>query len=227
MKPKAYFILKATLIVLAAAIISLFALFLISFVSFALRANGILVLPIFGFRGFGAFLTSVPWLLIILSAFLIFILEILFRHFSFTYRRPILYSVMGVIILVLLGSFIIDRTSFHPNLFDRAQHGRLPIFGPVYRGFGGLQRPANAHFGTVTEILEQSFIIKNRNEEAIKVFFQEDLTPDIKIDDTVMVFGEKEGDTVIAEGIIKVNIQENLKPFRQELLPPMPPERNR
>jgi len=227
MKPKVYFILKAALIVLAAAIVGLFALFLISFMSFALRANGILVLPIFGFRGFEAFLTSIPWLLIILAAVLIFILEMLFRHFSFTYRRPILYSVVGVIILVLLGSFIIDRTSLHPDLFDRAQRGRLPIFGPVYRGFGGLQKPANAHFGTVTEILEQGFIIKDRDEEAIKIIFREDLKSDVKVDDTVMVFGQKEGNTVMAEGMIKVNIQENLKPFHRELPPPMLPERNR
>lgn len=222
MKPKVYFILRASLIILAAAVVGLFVLFLISFVTFALRANGILVLPIFGFRGFGAFLSSIPWLLIALAVVLIFILEVLFRHFSFAYRRPILYSVLGIIILVLLGSFIVDRTPFHPNLFDRAQNGKLPVFGQVYRGFGGMQKPANAHFGTVIEVSEQDFIIKTRNEETIKVIFKKDLKFNLNIDDTVMVFGQRDGDTVTAEGVVKVNIQENLKPFRRELPPPMP-----
>jgi len=136
MKPKVYFILKATLIVLSVLVVALFVLFLISFISFALRANGVLVLPIFGFRGFGAFLSSVPWLLVVAALLLIGVLEMLFKHFAFTYRRPILYSILGILIVVLLGTFIIDRTPLHPGLFDRAHERRLPIFGPMYRNFG-------------------------------------------------------------------------------------------
>jgi len=127
MKPRIYFILKAILIILGTLIVALFTLFLISFISFALRTN---------FRGFGVLFSSIPWLLIIVAAFLIIVLEILFKHFAFTYRRPILYSVIGILIVVILGTLIIDRTPFHRGLFDRAREGRLPIFGPIYRNFG-------------------------------------------------------------------------------------------
>jgi len=114
--------IKAVLIISGAFVIASVTLFLISFISFALKSNGVLVLPIFG--------------LIIVAIILIAILEALFKHFSFTYRRPVLYSIIGILIVVLLSALIIDRTPFHRGLFNRAREGRLPIFGPAYRRFG-------------------------------------------------------------------------------------------
>lgn len=231
MRPKIYFVLKAGLIILGTLIVALFTLFLISFISFTLRANGILVLPIFGFRGFGAFFSSLPWLLIVAAALLIIILEILFKHFAFAYRRPILYSVLGILIIVVIGTFVIDKTPFHSGLFDRAREGRLPVFGPVYRGFGGMQRPNNAQFGIVTEINNEGFIIKTRDEQILNVIIGENTRlpfgRDIKKDDAIMVLGEKNDSTIRAEGVIKIEIDENLKPFPQGIPRPMRPDINR
>lgn len=231
MKPRAYFVLKAALIILGTAVVAGFILFLISFISFALRANGVLVLPIFGFRGFGMFLSSLPWLLIIVAVLLIFVLEMLFKHFAFAYRRPILYSVLGIVIIVILGTFIIDRTPLHSGLFGQAQRGGLPVFGPVYRGFGGMQKPNNANFGVVSEKTEDGFVMKTRDEQTIIVIIEErtrlPFGKDLKKDDAVMVLGKLSGDTIKAEGVIKVGIDENLKPFGREFLPPMRPEMNR
>jgi len=126
MKPKIYFALKTFLIILSAIIGFLFVLYLTSFVLFSVRAV----------RGLVPTLIALPWLLVFLSVILIIVLEILTRHFSFVYRRPILYVVLGIIILVLLGSFIINKTRMHPVLFDRAEKHRLPIMGPLYRGYG-------------------------------------------------------------------------------------------
>lgn len=229
MKPKVYFILKAVLIILSALIVALFTLFLISFISFALRANGVLVLPIFGFRGFSAFLFSIPWLLIIVAVLLIIVLEMLFKHFAFAYRRPILYSVIGIIIVVVLSTFIIDKTPLHPGLFGRAREGGLSVFGPVYRDFGGMQKPRNANFGVVIDTTEQGFIMKTRDEQTINVIIEAQTRlpfgKDIEKDDAVMVLGERNDGTIRAEGVIKIQIDENLKPFPQELPRPMRPGR--
>jgi hypothetical protein len=225
MKPRMYFFLKGALAVLGVLVVALFILFLFSFISFALRANGILSLPAFGFRGWGPFFASLPWLLIIVAVLLIVVLEMLFKRFAFGWRRPILYSVLGILVIVLLATFIIDRTPFHSGLFNWAQRGGLPLFGPVYREFGGMPQPRDAHFGTVTEITDQGFIIETRDGETLNVVVEAQtrlpLGRDIKKDDLVMILGRKDDSTIRAEGVVKVEIEENLRPFRRDLPPPV------
>jgi hypothetical protein len=140
MKPKAHFILKTILAILGFLIVSLFTLFLISFISFILRTDGIGPFPIFRMKELGLLIFSLPWILIILAALLIIVLELLFKHFAFAYKRPILYSVLAIVLIVALGTIVIDRTPFHPGLFNKAMDHRLPIFGPMYREFGPQDR---------------------------------------------------------------------------------------
>ncbi|MEA3344458.1 MAG: hypothetical protein U9Q16_02140, partial [Patescibacteria group bacterium] len=107
MRPKIYFILKSILIVLIILFFAFFALYLISFIVFSLKATGVWFLPKFGFGGIFIFFKSLPWLLILIAAILIIILELFVKRFSFAYRKPLIYSISGIIILNLLGSFVI------------------------------------------------------------------------------------------------------------------------
>jgi len=98
MRPKIYFILKAVLIALTTLLVAFFVLFLVSFIFFNLRASGAWFLPRFGLPVIGIFFKSLPWLLILITIILIGVLEILVKRFSFAYRRPILYSILFIII---------------------------------------------------------------------------------------------------------------------------------
>lgn len=126
MKPKIYFVLRTLFFALSAVLGFLFVLYLISFVFFCAREA----------RGFFPLLFGLPWFLIFLSVVLVVLLEILVRHFSFGYRAPILYTLLGIILFVILGGFFINKTPMHQVLFDRAEKNRLPIMGPMYRGYG-------------------------------------------------------------------------------------------
>jgi len=129
MKPKIYFLLKTLLVVLGAIIALLFVLYLISFILFSVREV----------RGPIPMLFALPWLLVFLSVILIIVLEVLAHYFSFVYRRPVLYTVLAIIVLVFLGSLLINRTRMHPMLFERAEKGQLPIMGHMYHGYGRMK----------------------------------------------------------------------------------------
>jgi len=218
MHPKKYFILKTALIVLSVIIVAFFTLYLISFIIFAMRASGAWYLPNFGFYGLKAFLAFLPWLLILMAAALIIVLEILVKHFSFAYRRPIFYSALGIIIITLSGSLVIDKTRFHSNLFRGAQEGSLPVAGKIYRGFG-MAKCRDAHRGAVSKITNDGFLIETRRSETLTVIITPDtrfpFAADIKENDNVIIFGKRDNGTIQAFGVRKINDDLNIVPRRR------------
>lgn len=220
MRPRLYFVSKTVLVVFGALAAGIFILFLISFILFALRASGLWFLPGFGLRGFRIFFISLPWLLILISGILIVVLEILVKRFAFVWRKPILYSLLAIILVVFLGSFLIDRTPFHSGLFLRAREGRLPLAGPIYRGFG-MPESHGVHAGVVLEIIENGFRLKKPDNQLLTIV----VTPDtqfssekeIKQGDTVVVMGERDDNTVRAFGIRKVENRFNIFERRMPL----------
>lgn len=223
MRPRAYFILKTILIVGGSLLVGGLAIFLISFISFHLRLSGIWYLPGFGFRGLGIYLRLLPWFLIFISLFLILILEILAKRFSFVWRRPIVYSLLLIIVVALIGGFIITKTSFHPGLFLQAKQGKLPLIGPVYRDFG-MPRFQDVHRGVVEELIENGFLLRKADDELLTVILVSGtrfpFEKEVRQGDTVVVMGEREDSTVRAFGIRR--IEDEFRPFERRLRqPPM------
>lgn len=221
MRPKVYFILKTVLSISGIILAALFVLFLMSFIFFVLCTRGVRYLPGFGLPGIKALFVLLPWLLLLTAIGLIAVLEMLFKHFAFTYRRPILYSILGIIILTFLGSFVIHKTSLHSGLFHRAQQGRLPIAGKFYRDLG-MVKSASLHRGIVSEIRDNGFIIKIPNGEMLTVvvnvktrFFS---PTKIKLNDIIIILGKRDDHTIQALGIRQVNDEFNFSP---PLRPPL------
>ena len=207
MRPKAYFVLRTILIALAIIVIALFALYLTSFIVFALRASGLWYLPKFGFNGIGALITLLPWLLILIAVLLIIVMEMLVKYFAFAYRRPILFSMLGIIVLVLLGGLMIDRTQFHANLFQKAQERRLPIAGELYRNFGAAKFQ-DVHRGTVSEITTKGFLIETRGGQTLTILVTSNtrlFEANIKKDDVIVIMGKRDNNTVQALAIRKID----------------------
>ena len=208
MKSKLSFILKITLLAVLSLALAFFVACLVGFIIFSLRASGAWYLPAFGFRAFGAFLHSIPWILILAVVALFIGLEMLILCFSFSYRRPIIYSILGIAILIILGGLIVDKTHLHPFLFDKAQRGRLPIMDKPYRDFGMPEFP-DFQRGVVLELTDQGFSMENPKGEILNVIFTSGvkIPPGINIGekDSVVVLGEKKDNTIEAAGVHKIN----------------------
>ncbi len=125
MRPRWHFVLQAALLLIGTVLAVLALVYLVSFIFYISGQR----------HGLGELLSSLPWLLLLLAAVFIVILEILVRKYSFAYRKPMLYTVFLILALVIVSGFLIARTSFHRNLFDRAHRGELPFGGPFYRHY--------------------------------------------------------------------------------------------
>ena len=218
MRPKIYFVFRTILLVLGVLVSILSLIYLASFIIFSLRASGILFLPKFGFPGIGIFLNSLPWILILIVVILIIVLEIFTKRFTFVYRRPILYSLLIIVFIVILGSFIIDRTPFHAGLFWRAQEGRLPAIGSVYRDIG-VPKADNVHRGIVSETLEDGFAIETPRGELLVIVITSETRflpeADIEEGDIVVIMGDKDNSTIEAFGIRKIKEGFDIFPQRR------------
>ena len=88
MKPHWIFILRTILGVLGAILVSLCLVFLVSFIFFGLRKSGVMLAPGFGPQGFFLFMMSLPWVLILISAAFLIVLQILINKYAFIYKKP-------------------------------------------------------------------------------------------------------------------------------------------
>ena len=156
MRPKWHFALRAALAALGGIIVFLALLYLVSFIFYMLRLTGAWFTPAFGFRGMYASLMSVPWLLVLLSLMFVAILEILVRRYAFAYRKPLLYSLAGMLAAVTVGGVVIAKTSMHERLFTRSQEHRLSAGGRLYRMYG-MRRLRNIHEGAIRGIFPAGF----------------------------------------------------------------------
>ncbi len=204
-KPKFHFVLRTLFLLSGLLLAGLLLLYLLSFVFFILRSNGLWQAPVFGLRGWGLLFGSLPWMILLLIGLFVLVMELLVKHFSFAYRRPLLYSVLGIVVFLGLSGFVVAQTPLHQSLWELAETEEgLPLAGPLY-GILRSSDPDDFHRGTVLSTSTNGFDMLNLSEEVLLI----EITPttrlpfalDIAPGDMVMVIGERQNNQVKAFGV--------------------------
>ena len=207
MRPKWHFVLKAILIGVGIFIFVLFLLFIASLIIFILHDNGTWFVPAFGMRGIGRFFISIPWLLVLSAVVFIGILEVLVRKYSFAYRKPLLYSVIGIVLFVVIGGALVFSTRVHDQFSRFAREKQLPFAAPLYQEFRA-QRPADVYPGTVKEITKDGFLVENKSNETFRVIVTHatrfPFGSEIVAGDEVVVMGDFKDGVIYAFGVRKI-----------------------
>lgn len=164
MRPRWHFVLVSTLAALGVGIALLTLLYIVSLSVFILRDSGAWFAPSFGGRGWFSLLRSVPWLLVFFTVVFIVVIEVLVRRYRFVYRKPLLLSVVGIIVVILAGGVAIANTSFHRRMAFYAQHQELPPpLGLPYGGFFRMPPPPDVYHGVILATTSRGFIIDDQN----------------------------------------------------------------
>ncbi|MDP4000671.1 MAG: hypothetical protein Q8P83_00270 [bacterium] len=203
MRSKSYFVIRTSLLILGIIIATGTALFLVSLFLFQIQGPPAQVLPKFGFRGLKILFLNLPWLIILAAILFIVLLEIFVERFKFAYRKPLLYSVLGVIVFVFMAGLALNKTPIHRNLAIRSDEGHLSFAKHLYQR-QGWEKIDNLFIGKVNQITDKGFIILIEDEE-IEVIVNEKtkMPPNLKIkeDDRISLIGEKIDDAITAFGI--------------------------
>ena len=221
MRPKWRFVANTAALLFGVILALLILFYLASFIVFISHKSGAWFAPAFGLRGLYIFLTSFPWLIMAVAALFIFAVLFLIRKYAFAYGRPLLYSSLIVIALVIIAGFAIAQTSLHKGLFLMAQDEHLPFAGRLYRENGLMGRPGNIISGVIVEMIDDGFNMESRRDEVVTVV----ITPqtrlpfgaDFEPGDAVVVLGDREDNKVRAFGIREIDKEEIMEFPRQQI----------
>ena len=209
MRPKWRFILETVLWIVGLAVAALASLYLISLTVFVLHRSGLWFAPSFGPRGWMVLLVSFPWLILIAAVIFIVGLEIFVRHYSFAWRYPLLYSTLAVMCLAVIGGLIVAATPLHRNLRQGPGQPMRPFYEQL-----DLERARSISVGIIIDVNDNGFILQEWHGETLTVVVTHNTRlpqhMPFKIGDTVVVFGQRSGDSVSAWGINFVDPQELL-----------------
>lgn len=199
MRPRWHFLLHVALIILGLFLALLLAIYLLLLAVLLLHDSGLLFVPFFGVMGILEFLTSAPWLIFFGALVFLVVLEVLVRNFAFAYRRPLLYSLGGLTIVVILGTatlYIVVPV----HILDRVMAQGRSLHTP----------PAHVHPGEIIAINEDGFILRARNnEDVVVIVFPETRFPagiDLREGDHIVVMGERSASgTIAAMGVRRMD----------------------
>jgi len=164
MTPRWRFILRVVGISIAISVVALGLFYLGSLIEFLWRRSHYDALPGFGLRGYSLLAARFPWwhVLVILAA--LALLYLLIRRYTPSYRLPATVLMAGLGIFLIVGSFVLAKTSFHDRLLERSGRREIPILGPMYRGVD--QRLRNdVTIGTIRQLTDDGFKLDCSGED--------------------------------------------------------------
>jgi hypothetical protein len=207
MKSKSYFAWQVIALAFVAALIVIIAAWIVSFVVFSLNISERAFLLGFGWRGIRTFLLLFPWKLALVELLLIVFLNWLIHRFRFSYRSPLLYSLLGGFVLSGVLAWVMHSGSIQQVLLDQHYQNNLPVIGSLYER---LERPddqPNVVRGIVVEIKMGGILMQDIDKDAlINVIFPEGLVVGhrLLVGDEIFVAGEMTNHGLEAYGVKKV-----------------------
>ena len=227
MVPKWRFVLETTLWAVGLVVATVIAVYLLSFILFMLNKNGVLFTPLYGWHGVMLFIVSSPWFLISLVGIFLLVLYVLVTKFSFSYKRPLVYSMLGVVLFVIAFASILHQLSIHERMERFVERHEVPGLAPMYRGAGTPVMHEEVTIGTIQAVEEDMFILEDINGEEHTVIIVESTKQprgrEWQVGDNVFVFGLEENEVIEAFGIRPAEKGSGPRKGERRLSPP--PER--
>lgn len=206
MRPRAYFIFQAILVVLAAFLLFLLIIFIATFVIFALEENGGLFAIDFGLAGWGVFFESFPWVLLLLSLALVLALWLLLRRYALVYQQPLLYTLLILVAAISLVCFFIPPPVFHGGILQYVSQNPLPVVSGLYAYETAPQR--DIYRGEVVLMIANGFVLESALGHTSTVFMapgQESELSAVGPGEYVLIFGHLvASSTIEASGLEKI-----------------------
>jgi len=207
MHSRTYFFLRTFLSVVLVMLVAFMAWFFFSLVLFSLQRHGAFYVPLFGLMGIKAFFLSFPWLVFGLGVVLFILLDKLMGNYSVAYRRPALYTLLGVMGIIILCIGFVHAVGFNTRLHEFILAEKFPGIAKLYE-LSEEPLSRSILLGRIEEITEEGYVIlTGEGEMAVLHTSPETRYPngsDLKRGETVIVGVEKNGDSYSVYGVRKI-----------------------
>lgn len=198
MKPKAYFILGSVLLGFGVAGALLFSIIFTNRAFFRMRVFGPFGNLAFGKAGIGPFLSTFPFISLVLALIGIGGGLYLLRRYEFSYKRGLISLLIGVAALVVTIGFVLDQVGFGE---------RVRSYQPLTQLYSYKTREESLVVGEVKAAEEGILTVVTLTGDEVEIIFDESTRlpsgSDFEEGDRVRVVGEWENNIFIAKGIDK------------------------
>lgn len=200
MRPHWQFVLQGVALITAAVFAVGALVYVASFVLYILQWSGAVYAPQFGTYGLVAFVLTIPWRLALIGLILLALIHVLVKRFAFSYHRPFLYTIIGVLVFTFVSALFIAQTSTHDQVRERMADQPLPLLASLY----DTDRPAELlTFGTVVDFVDDTYVLETATGEMLTVVTTKRtrVPRALERNTQVVVLGERIEDTITARGI--------------------------
>ncbi|QQR64492.1 hypothetical protein IPH92_02895 [Candidatus Kaiserbacteria bacterium] len=197
MRSRAIFVCKSIALVLLSIFVFLTTTLMVNFIIFSIHIQSTDAFLGFGPRGWYAFLTFFPWILLVVDAVGTILLIMLLRTFRFGYRVPLLYIAGAVFVAASVFGFAVERhTPMNDVLLREANRSGMPRPIPMF--FNRLHTPppgeGRCHC-EVTAIIDATHLEVRDvvTDESFTAVMQDDVhgtTSGLTVGDVVFMGGE-------------------------------------
>lgn len=132
MIPRWKFFLLTSLAVFGLIFSFLLLLFVISLILFILLKYGFMYLPLFGFGAISHMVTGIPVILAASGLLLVVIVELLSKHFAFSFKKPVMTTLLLIIVSAFVIGFAITLTPFHRVMHGYVRNNHMDGFTRMY-----------------------------------------------------------------------------------------------
>lgn len=164
--PHWYYLLKNVLIAVGTVILVLFVVYVASLVVFMMSFGNAAILPRFGWLGVGTVIAAIPWWIALLVIGFLLLLElVVVKQTSFGYRKPVVYSLLLILLFVLATGFAVAQTGLHHRLYLSTAERPIPALGHFYSDYGQKMEAVFVHRGNVVDLNDENIIVTAPEEE--------------------------------------------------------------
>lgn len=206
MIPKWKFLLYSSLGVIGLAFTFMLMVFVFSLILFLLSRYGFMYLPLFNFMASIHALAAIPLVLLVCTIALLILIEVISRHYSFSFRRPLAVTLLFSTSCATIISFIVSETPMHEYIRDYMEDHNIKVVSRIYerpmpfRG-NGMQDVLR---GEVVEVYATGTKIRLFNGMLVTVYASTTLEKKLlmpEVGDDIVAFGKVYNGTFELVGI--------------------------
>ncbi len=174
MTSKKFFFLKWMTLLITSLFFLILGIYILAYVSFLFVDNGLVYIPLFSESGIVDFIVEVPWTLVILGLFSVFLFSITSKTFYKIYRKPFLTFFFSILMIIVLSHLILVETGGMKYLKEEAYSQKFQLVPSKFLQFRTSQS-GSLLVGYVVGTTSSSLIIRDRQNQLEEIISTEAL----------------------------------------------------
>jgi hypothetical protein len=193
MTSRRHFVMKWLTLAITSIFFLILSFYIFAYVIFLFVDNGLMVIPFDAEGGILKFIIEIPWTLVILGLFSLFLFSITSKTFYKIYKKPLITFYFSVLMCVVLSHIIFLETGTMKYLKEEAYKAGIRLAPEKLLQFRSSQTQ-NLFIGTVVGTTSQSIVILNRQKNTQELFVIPEMInkiQDVLVGKRINAYGEK------------------------------------